>query len=119
MNNYVKVKLRLPDNKRRITWAVLQSQNEQHITLHKCNRAGETVPGSTLEIIIASPNDVIWVKPAELNLKYNQLETESDIWDYKDWLDAGSPGMTETEARQAYLDWAQRPPNDQFDKEMK
>ena len=68
-NEYVRLKLRI--NKGiRYYWALKVGKG----LYHRANKAGETIPHSTLNIIIAHERDILWEKPALINLKYNELE---------------------------------------------
>lgn len=71
---YVKVKLRLLGGKTTYFWGEKIALNSGLFRFTKCSRSGETIPDSTLEIFLAHPSDIIWEKPATLNLKYNELE---------------------------------------------
>ncbi len=71
MYQYVRVKIR----GQRAMWAEKRDTSNANILMyHKCTKSGETIPHSTLRVFLAALDDIIYERPAEMNLKYAELE---------------------------------------------
>lgn len=74
MTDYVRVKFN--NTIKAPVWAVKRATEGETVIYTRCTKEGETCPDSTISVIIASPGDVAWEKPARLNLHYGELECQ-------------------------------------------
>lgn len=70
---YWKVRVRLPGGKLRTFWAKQVEKPGSKLSYFKVVEADGEV---TNELVVASPTDIVWAKPARMNLKYAELELE-------------------------------------------
>jgi ribosome biogenesis SPOUT family RNA methylase Rps3 len=72
--NYVKVRVKMPNNKRRTFWARKNRSTELRTFYSVVDEEG----GRLDEIVVADKNDIVFEKPARMNLKYAQLEVQGE-----------------------------------------
>ena len=80
VKTYVRLHFRQANGRTRTVWAVKAGENKYFV----CNKEGETetdagkspegIPIERKELIIASPVDILYEKPARMSLKYAELE---------------------------------------------
>jgi len=73
----IKVKMRITESKSRIFFAHVLSRKPQSVSYMMVNKEGDQFLGPRedhKEIFIGSPEDIVWEKPARMNLKYGELE---------------------------------------------
>lgn len=76
MSDYVKVKF---NEFNRAIWAIKRKLPSGLIAYTKCTRSGDTCPNTKINVIIAARDDVMWEKPAAINLKYAELEVNDEF----------------------------------------
>lgn len=74
---YVKLRVKvMPNHRGRIVWATKLRESEKGFIFYSVlDKYGD----SKNEIIIAGKTDIIWEKPAQMSLKYGELEIKNVV----------------------------------------